>query len=65
MPKGKKTHLCKWGCGRTYTGKSGICDFCWLNRLVIWETRKAKEREKPKRERSERQREHLRGLGKR
>ena len=51
--KGKKSGLCRWGCGRKADNRSGICDLCWTNRVEIAAKRYLDEAIKPKRVLSE------------
>ena len=51
--KGKKSGLCRWGCGKKADNHSGICDLCWTNRVEIAAKRYLDEAIKPKRVLSE------------
>ena len=44
-----RSNLCCWSCGRAAARHSGICDFCWKDRVALFATRKAKETKRPKR----------------
>jgi len=52
MPRGEKTDLCRWKCGRKTTNRSGVCSPCWKDSenltLEQWAERKGM---KPKRTR--------------
>ena len=57
--KGKKSGLCRWGCGRKADNHSGICDLCWSRRSELAKLRAQMEAAKPKRVLSEAQKESM------
>ncbi len=62
--KGKKSGLCRWGCGRKADNRSGICDDCWNRRAELAKLRAQMEAGKPKRGMSEAQKESMKAAHK-